>query len=508
MATDRILVDAIRAAACFAIVAGQAYANDGAPLSAIDWLSDSVELAPDETETPDIAAPDAALPPEIVVAPIDAPLPDRAGLIEARDYGVPATLWGRSSAADLTRAVQALPDMGEAPPTVRRLLHDLLILRLDPPADAVIDSSFFLARVDRLLEMAQLESAGKLIAATGSPDAQKFRRAFDIALLTGAETEACKVMIATPDLSPTYVARIFCLARGGQWEVAALTLGNAEALNILTPEEDQLLLHFLDAELFEGEPIPTPPLVPAPLMFRLYEAVGERIPTEQLPVPFAFADLDETVGWKARLRASERLVAVDAIPFSDLAEEMRQREPAASGGIWERVRAMQSLMNGEKNLVEAWAAAGQGGYQAEFARWMAPRLDEAELSGQEAHVSFVIGLLAQDLNLARRTAANTVEDQFLLALASGQGGRVPGYDPLSRAAVEGLASISPGFQYESLLDDGRPGEALLRALGELAEGRSGNPGSVARALTLLKELGLESQARQIAVELVLREGAA
>lgn len=453
----------------------------------------------------DVAEPDAALPPEIIVAPINAPLPDRAGLIDARDYGISPVLWGRSSAADLTRAVQSLPDMADAPPTVRRLLHDLLVLRLDPPADAVIDSSFFLARVDRLLEMAQLDSARDLIAETGSPDAQKFRRAFDIALLTGTETEACRVMTETPDLSPTYVARIFCLARGGQWEVAALTLGNAEALDILTPDEDMILLHFLDAELFEGEPIPPAPRVPAPLMFRLYEAIGERIPTEQLPVPFAFADLDETVGWKARLRASERLVAVDAIPFVQLAEEMRARKPAASGGIWERVREMQMLMAGEKNLVSVWAAAGEGGYQAAFARWVAPRLGEVELSPTEAHAAFAIGLMAQDLALARRTAAGTVEDQFLLALASGQGGRIPGYDPLSRAAVEGLASISPGFQYESLLDDGRPGEALLRALGALAEGTSGNPGSVARALTLLKELGLEAQARQIAVELVLRE---
>ena len=301
------------------------------PLSAIGWLSDSVTL-PQAEPAPRNVTPLAALPSEIAVLPLDVSTPDEAGLQPAQRIGLDPGLWGRSSAADLARALSTLPDGSNAPPALNRFLRDLLTARFDPPIDAAIDDRFFLARIDRLLSMGHLREADELVRRAGPEESRRFRRAFDIALLTGTETETCRIIEVAPDISPTYPARIFCLARLGKWNVAALTLGNAEALGILTPEEEGLLLRFLDPDLFESDALPAPPPLPSPLQFRLFEAVGERIPTEQLPVAFAVADLSSTAGWKARLRAAERLAAAGALPISRLLEIYAEGRPAASPG--------------------------------------------------------------------------------------------------------------------------------------------------------------------------------
>lgn len=491
-------------------------ATEGSPLSAIDWLSDSI-VEPGEDPAPQSDAPVASLPSDISVMPLDAPTPDRAGLRPARDLNLDADLWGRSSAADLARALVDLPDGAEAPPSVRRFLNELLTLEFKPPIDAAIDDSFFLARIDRLLSMGQLERAEALLEIAGLDDAERFRRAFDIALLRGTETEACRTIEETPDLSPTYPARIFCLARLGEWDVAALTLGNAEALGILTPDEDALLLHFLDPELFEGKPVPEPPRQSTPLLFRLYEAVGERIPTDQLPVAFAVTDLGSTVGWKARLRAAERLVAADALSFEALIGVFTERKPAASGGIWERVAALQSLLSAletgrskqvNNTLSAAWIAAGRGGFDTDFAEWITPQLGDYELTGPARHLAFEMALRAGRVDRAEVLASDAADDRFLLALATGSGSASPGTSLLNQSVLRGLVALSPGATFEALIEDDRKGEALFRALGHLKRGAAGNPRATQQSLALLRTLGLEELARRVAVELILMDGAA
>lgn len=496
--------------------AGAVLAAEPAPLSAIDWLSDSIAI--EEQVAPSATVPPRAeTPAAISMAPLNAPLPDRAGLLSARSVGLDEQIWGRSAASQLAEDIRRLPDAQGAPPSLRKFLSNLLIARLVPPIDAAQDDSLFLARLDRLLTMGRLAPAEQLIEVAGKSEPKRFIRAFDIALLTATETEACRLIEATPDLSPTYPARVFCLARVGKWDVAAFTLGNAEALNILTPDEDALLRHFLDPELFEGEPIPAAPRLPSPLVFRLYEAVGERLPTDQLPVAFAAADLNETVGWKTRLRAAERLAAVDAIPFERLLSVFSERQPAASGGIWDRVAHVQALLRAVETgstdeiaeaLPDAWSAARYSGYEPSLAYWIYPKLGAYELTGSAGHIAFEIALLAGKPELARKFAADTPEDRTLLAIATGAGGVDAKGDPLLLAILRGLGKMGPGMHDAALVQDSRTGEALLSAIAVLMDGATGNPDRAANALALLVHLGLEDLARQVAVELLLKEGAA
>ncbi len=490
-----------------AVFAAEAGAAEAPPLSAIDWLSNSVAL-PEGQSAPAAEEPQAMLPDAVTVLPLDVPLADAAGIMPASDLGLDAGLWGRSSAAELARSLGRMPEGADTPPSLRRFLSALLQAGFEPPIDAAVDDTFFLARIDWLLSHGYLEPAAALIDMAGQAEPRRFRRAFDIALLSGTETEACRQIVEAPDTS-TYPARIFCQARLGQWEVAALTLGNAEALGILTPEEDQLLLHFLDPELFEGEPIPAPPRVPSPLLFRLYEAVGERQATDAMPLAYAWADISETVGWKARLRAAERLTAGGAMAFKDLASIMQEREPAASGGVFDRAAAIQDYIDapGARTLQEAWHAAHVGGYSAEFARWVTGSLDTS-LDGSAKHDAFEIALLAGRYDLAARFAEKQGKEPFLVALANGTGAAPLADDVLSRAVVRGLAAIGPGPAYRALIEDDRKGEALLRALQQLMDGAAGNPRATSQSLALLRKLGLEGLARQVAVELILIEGAA
>ena len=116
--------------------------------------------------------------------------------------------------------------------------------------------------------------------------------------------------------------------------------------------------------------------------------------------------------------------------------------------------------------------------------------------------------MAGNSEIALRFADDSDEDRFLLALATGQGSSVSGAGLLNQAVGRGMVAISAGPSFEALLEDDRAGEALFRALAHLKRGAGGNPQATQNALALLRKLGLEGLARQIAVELVLMDGAA
>ena len=201
-----------------------AQADVGQPLSAIGWLSNSISLPPLQPP-PAIVAPPAEPVPPVAVTPLGVSVPDDVGLIEATDLSLPTNLWGSSSARELARQLLAIPEIST--PTLRSFVADLMLAQLAPPIDASVDDSLFLARLDTLLALARLDEAEALIEAAGDPEPRRFRRTFDIALLKGTENDGCEIISTNPDISPTFPARIFCLARNGEWEVAALTLGTS-----------------------------------------------------------------------------------------------------------------------------------------------------------------------------------------------------------------------------------------------------------------------------------------
>jgi hypothetical protein len=484
-----------------------------APLSAIDWLSQSVSTPAVVVPPEEPAVAGTALPDAVAVSVIGAPSPDAVGLLSTQVTGLPRSLWGLG----LTEEIAALvtTERTDTLPALQQLLITVLLAEADPPADAGNKGRLLLSRVDKLLDMGALDQAEALLAATGSTEAEVFRRTFDVALLTGSEDAACEKMRSAPNLAPTFPARIFCLARSGDWNAAALALRTGQALGYVTEEDDALLSRFLDPDLYEDEPAPAPPSKPTPLVWRMFAAIGEPLPTSNLPVAFAHAELQDTSGWKAQIEAAERLVKAGAVSPNLLLGLYTDRRPAASGGVWDRVDAVQdfeaALESDDPNAIAktlplVWAQMVSMELEVPFAKLYAMQLAKHPLQGEAGKLVFRIQLLSDQYEriAANHKAADQVES-FLMALARGSLDDVVAPDSLGRAIAPAFVDPNPAPEALLLLDQGRLGEAVLMAIDQVGRGVQGDLKGVTEGLSLLRHVGLEEVARRTALELMLLE---
>ncbi|MDO5643247.1 MAG: hypothetical protein Q4G26_12810, partial [Paracoccus sp. (in: a-proteobacteria)] len=138
-------------------------------------------------------------------------------------------------------------------------------------------------------------------------------------------------------------ARIYCLALGGDWDAAALLFTGARALGFIDEATAELMARYLDDASAEISDQLEPPEPMTPLAFRLHEAIGQPLPTGDLPLAYAWTDLSERSGWKAQLEAAERLARAGSLPAPILHQLYSAQRPAASGGVWERAAAVQAL---------------------------------------------------------------------------------------------------------------------------------------------------------------------
>lgn len=493
-----------------------AQARDTKPLSAIDWLSRSVV-------TPAAVRPGASTHPpvsgaggieNISVLSLDAPSADRLGLLSEARTGLPANLWGSTPAPELARALRNTPD--DNLPALHDLLMTLLLAELDPPqiTTPAQRDMLFLARVDRLLDMGALQQAHALLEQADPTNPAIFRRRFDVALLLGNETEACRVMERTPAIAPSYPARIFCLARTGHWDTAELTYGTGRALGQIPEDQAELIAQFLDPELADGADDLTPPDPVTPLSFKMMEAIGQPLATSMLPLAFAHADLTENNGWKAQLEAAERLARAGVIDPNRLLGLYTERKAAASGALWDRVSAITALdkaMNAQDNaavakaLPRAWREMSKQELEPMLGTLYGTRLAAMNLPGDAGRIAHDLGLLTPDYEEIANDGSGTGANAALLSgFAKGQSAGIPAQDDLTRA-LKDVFDTAPGAvpaRYAGLLPD-QLGAALLHAIDDVAQGARGDYPRLVDGLKLLRLAGLESTARRAAIELIV-----
>ncbi|MEL6684749.1 MAG: hypothetical protein AAFQ00_05620 [Pseudomonadota bacterium] len=500
---------ALAAALC---LTGTTALAQGEPLSAIDWLSRSVETAP-LFEPPAVGN---ATAPDVTVTPLDRPSKDPIGLLPPEVTGLPRDIWSGSTEAVLVDLVRA--ERVDTLPALQEFLKVLMLAEADPPLDADAEGALFLARVDKLLDLGALEPAQSLIEQAAPDTGPLFRRWFDVALLTGTEDSACEAMKSTPSIAPTVSARIFCLARNGDWSAAALTLNTHRVLGDITPQEEALLSRFLDPELYEGEPPLTPPARVSPLTFRMHAAIGEPLITANLPLAFSHADLQPTAAWKSQLEATERLARHGAVSENVLLRNYTARTPAASGGIWDRAAAIQRFdvamtardpVSVARTLPGAWAAMQQARAEIQFAKLYGADLQTLPLSGNAAVIAFEVGLLSPDYETVAITAeeADAGFDTFLIGIARGTPQNLAANTPRALAIQEAFDTTPPPPELQNKVDEGKLGEALLRALALFEAGSEGDLRSVTDALKLLRSVGLEDVARRAALQLMILDRA-
>jgi hypothetical protein len=503
----------------FAAVSGsQVSAQSAEPLSAIDWLSQSVEPASAPTRrlpTAPVVRDEApissgASSPNVTTTPLDGPSPDPIGLLSSDLTGLPPSLWSASEEATLIMLLQAQKTDGL--PAMQDLLKTLLMAEADPPLGASSAGGLFQARVDKLLDIGAIEPAQALLEQAGADTPDLFRRWFDVALLTGSEDMACRTLQARIDVAPTYAARIFCLARGGDWNAAALSLNTHRVLGDISDEEEALLSRFLDPELYEGEPRLSTPDRISPLVFRLYEAIGERMTTNRLPRAFAQADLRNQVGWKSQLEAAERLARHGAISANVLFALYTSRRPSASGGVWDRADAIQDFDTAirEKDadkiaatLPAAWDAMKFVKTEIAFAQAYGADLVDVPLDGRAVEVATMVGLLSPSYEAT--ALGRTDGDPFLVALARGIPQTVDTTDPLRLAISNAFGEVSAPEALKAMADNGQLGEAILRSIALVDVGMSGDHQTLTEALSFLRSVGLEDVARRAGLQLLLLE---
>ncbi len=493
----------------------------GGPLSAIDWLSQSVAAqatagsgnGTTAVDEPPVAEAGGALPASVSTSSLDGPSPDGVGLIAPAVSGLPRDLWGAGLTREIAERLVSHPD--EDLPALRQLFLTLLLAEVAAPVDAGGKGELLQVRIDKLLALGALEQAAALIDAAGATTPELFRRAFDVALLTGAEDRACAWMANEPHLAPTVPARIFCLARSGDWDTAALTIRTSTALGQITADQEALLSRFLDPDLYEGEPVPAAPDPVTPLDWMIYAAIGEPLPTEGLPIAFAYAELGPRSGWKARIEAAERLTRAGTIPPNVILGLYTEHDPAASGGVWDRVAAFQAfeaaITAGDVARVSAtlpavWARMQEVELEVPFATLFSKTLIDLPLEGEAAAIAFRIGLLSPYAEtVAKRSRPGSADDAFLAAIAMGKAAEALPPDSLARAISAAFRTPAASTEGQGLLDGKRKGEAIIAAIDSIGRGVQGDLRGVTEGLSLLRLAGLESVARRTALELMILE---
>lgn len=504
-----------RARCLAALLLTAAPAQAEVPLSAIDWLSQSIATPAAQPQPPEPGVTEGVVPSDVTVSVLGGPSPDAAGVLPPHVTGLPRALWGLGRTDEIAALIRA--ERADALPALRDLLLRVLLAEAEAPADAGGRGVLLLARIDKLLEMGALEQAAALIEAAASDDAQVFRRAFDVAMLTGTEDSACDRLRDAPHLAPTFPARIFCLARSGDWNAAALSLRTGQALGQISEAEDALLSRFLDPDLYEDEPPLTPPQPVTPLVWRMLEAVGEGLPTLGLPLAFSHAELRDTAGWKAQVEAAERLSRAGVVSPNLLLGIYTARQPAASGGVWDRVDAFQrldaALSSGDAaqvaaRLPVAWQRLAAAELEMPFAALYGERLLALDLPPDAAALAFRVALLSPAYERAAvlRVPADGTE-AFLSGLARGDLTGTTPPDSLARAIAPAFADPlpAPAPDLAQLLAEQRLGEAILTAIDRIARGVQGDMRGVTEGLVLLRQVGLEDAARRTALELMLLE---
>lgn len=489
---------------CMLCVPGAIVAQD-APLSAIPWLSDSLNT-PQAAEEPPVSG--AAPPTEISVTPLGSPQRQAAGLMPAPAARLPRDLWSGSDGTRLADLMRTMPH--HRLPAAQDLFETLVLVEAEPPKSS--SETLLLARIDALLLRGQLEAAQSLLERIGPDTPELFRRWFDVGLLTGTEDRACATLAAKPELNPNYETRVFCLARSGRWPTAALTLETAAALDAIDAETRERLTKFLDPELFEGLPPSKRPDPITPLDFRLLEAVGEPVPSNTLPLAFAQSDLRHIVGWKAQIEAAERLAEAGSLSPNVLLGLYTQRPPAASGGVWDRVALMQALdialMAGDAEGARRWLeparrAMSRVGLEPVFANLVASRLHRLPLTGAAAQSAYELALMSNSSVAFEPPPPGLDLQPDLAALAVLANGDAEA-DIQPEADLSGLVSAfaEDGLSDAdaALLAENRMGEALLVALARLSPDAEADTDDVVAALRLLRHVGHGDAARHIALQ--------
>ena len=247
------------------------------PLSAIDWLaehskkgSSKLSSTPNLRENPALSANVST---DIEVTVLRDIQRDAVGLLPPEVTGLPVTLWRNSTTQDLLSLLEA--SQVSQNPSIQSLTMRVMLAEGDAPYDSNGKFNFLRAKLEKLIQYGAIDPALAMLERAAPLPAPLVPILFDLSMYSEALEPACEQVLQLGAAFDNDSARIYCLARRGEWQSANIMLTTAEALQSLTPRETAMLHFFLETGsekisdlYFSADSVPTP------LEYRLYEAFG------------------------------------------------------------------------------------------------------------------------------------------------------------------------------------------------------------------------------------------
>jgi len=223
------------------------------PTTAIEWLQDRKPLP---KKIPRPARLYKTIPDNIIIPITTTTLKpnnfNSIGIIPSEITGINPRIWSSITEDAISFQLNSLPYLHFS--TARTFLKRVLITETNAPLDSLTSIKkgklYLFSKLDKLIEIGALDEAETLISLVPKLDKDVFNRWSKVSLLTGRLTKMCKTLVRKPELSSDLSLRIICFARLGDWQAAALILATASTLGKISNNREQLLIRYLDPNLF------------------------------------------------------------------------------------------------------------------------------------------------------------------------------------------------------------------------------------------------------------------
>ena len=470
------------------------------PLSAIDWLSKEnskfqkslIDEKNTETENTN----------DIKVSTLASNEYQAIGLLPIYVTGIPTTIWRNSSFDDLVYSFKTMPIFKYSP--IQELVYSLLLAEARPPLNEPARYAFLEARLNTLLYYGAVDPAIALIERASPLPERMIPLLFDISLLSSNNFPICDPIFQNTKNRELQAELIYCYARKGDWLTAHLILKTGEVLEDLNVREVSLLDRYLEVDFnVDVNTLLPPPELITPLEYRLYEAIGEPIPAEYLPIQYSQSDLSGENGWRAQVIAAERLSLTGAIPENQILGVYTSNNPGVSGGMWERVKVVQDLdfaleheEDFEYYFQNAWRVFKKTDQITVFAKLFGLRVFEKNLSVKSREIAANLLLLTNNFRL---TKGYWNPSDIRFGLTTGDFSQVKASNEIEKIILKVFTEPSIPFLVEQKLNQGKLGEVILNALLQFETGIDGNLKDFSESLSTLNLIGLDNTARRAAL---------
>jgi hypothetical protein len=440
---------------------------------------------------------------EISVTPLSRIDTNAVGLITPQNAGLPVDFWADQDAVEIARLINA--QHHHKIPEARAFLSRLMVTELTPPYEEAGGVTALVARLDWLLENGALDAADALLDKAGVDHPALFARWFDTKLMLSRNRQACEPLKVNAALSADLSTKIYCLAQNMDWFSAELTLVSGQDLGAIPPDRALLLSYFLDPDLMDDGSEPNIQNNTDPLEFTLREALALPRSSSGITLSQTHTDLDDSAGWLAQLRAGERLARVGAIPARYLDALYSDNKASASGGVWERVRAVAQLKKSMTKddpddicvaLDNAWAQMGAAALRHVFSEIFAQAISTQNLPENCIDMQVKTILLHPNYGAYLFDLVEFIpNDSALRAIVMKDFSNAVPQSPIEDSIINAFTVQVPVLV--------SPARALLSALSHTTAGTDSDPRSIEHLITTFRAAGFEAEAHRLALQYII-----